>query len=110
MITQYFAAGQNCQPGDGEYCSLGRGPLWSFLEPGGERSGAQSPGPCHLLDTLERGFGQNVGRRAGRCVLEAKRMILKKRRDAFGAEGTGPGPNGTVEMLGRGTSLRLGSF
>lgn len=36
-------------------------------------------------------------------------MIPKKRRDAFGAEGTGPGPSGTVEMLSCGTSLSLGA-
>lgn len=57
--------GQSREPGVGEFVSRA---LWSFLESGGERSGAQSPGLCHLLATLERGFGQNVGRRAGRCA------------------------------------------
>lgn len=50
--------GKNWASGVGEFVSRA---LWSFLEPGGERSEAQSLGLCRLLVTLAGGFGQNVG-------------------------------------------------
>lgn len=76
--------GQNREPGVGEFVSRA---LWSFLEPGGERRGAQSPGLCHLLVTLER---QNVGRRAGRCASAPtgpkEWLGRRQRREASGIE------------------------